>query len=119
MVRNVDEPVIGTWGDPPAYTKETSKVGGFWTKSGVIVFAIVIILLIGEVFLATSLPNCLLSEEFDNESVCAGAGISLIKWFLGSAMSMIFISFMTKYAVNFIRSYPSLRCPGSSERCSF
>ena len=23
-----DEPVIGTWGDPPAYTKEASKVGG-------------------------------------------------------------------------------------------
>ena len=69
----------------------------FWTKSGVIVFAIVIILLIGEVFLATSLPNCLLSEEFDNESVCAGAGISLIKWFLGSAMSMIFISVSLKF----------------------
>ena len=108
----------------------------FWAKSGVIVFAIVIMLVVGEVFLATALPNCLLSEEFDNESVCAGAGISLVKWFLGSAVAMIFISvgwkmgnatliqlifiqFMTKYGVNFIRSYPSFRCPGSAERCSF
>ena len=49
-------------------------------------------LVIGEVFLAAALPNCLLSEEFDNESVCAGAGISLVKWFLGSAVAMIFIS---------------------------
>ena len=57
-----------------------------------IVFAIVIMLVIGEVCLAAALPNCLLSEEFDNESVCAGAGISLVKWFLGSAVAMIFIS---------------------------
>lgn len=64
----------------------------FWAKSGVVVFAILIMLVIGEVFLATALPNCLLSEEFDNESVCAGAGISLVKWFLGSAVAMILIS---------------------------
>ena len=64
----------------------------FWARSGVIVFAIVIMLLIGEVFLATALPNCLLSEEFDHESICSGAGISLVKWFLGSAIAMIFIS---------------------------
>ena len=64
----------------------------FWARSGVIVFAIVIMLLIGKVFLATALPNCLLSEEFDHESICSGAGISLVKWFLGSAIAMIFIS---------------------------
>ena len=76
-----------------------------WAKSGVIVFAIVIMLVIGEVFLATALPNCLLSEEFDNESVCAGAGISLVKWFLGSAVAMIFISVSWKWVKLIFMAY--------------
>merc|ERR1712126_715861 len=96
-------------GRPTCIHKRSIKSWRILAKSGVIVFAIVIMLVIGEVFLAAALPNCLLSEEFDNESVCAGAGISLVKWFLGSAVAMIFISFMTKYGVNFIRSYPSFR----------
>ena len=46
----------------------------------------------GKVFLANALPNCLQSEEFDNESACAGVGIYLVKWFLCSALAMILIS---------------------------
>merc|ERR1711908_193284 len=108
------------WADqPPEYNdKAHNSVGSFWSKSGVILLSLVITFITATI-IASTLDNCKSSKELGSIVICDEAGSFLALISLYILLFMVLLSFFIKYAVNFIRLYPALRCPSDGERCGF